>query len=68
MSKEQLNIEILMDFGPYTKGQKLKIDAKKGIPLDVYWRKRVRDSSIDGCIKVINKAAGKKSQKQESDK
>lgn len=31
---------------------KIKVD-KDGAPLDQYWRRRLADSSIDGCVEFI---------------
>ena len=44
----------------------IKVD-KKGIPLDLYWRKRLKDSEIDGCVELVTAKAAKaaKSQVQE---
>ncbi len=33
----------------------LKCHGKTGIPMDPYWRRRLRDAAVDGCIKVVKK-------------
>ena len=36
-------------------GDTRKIDVdRKGIPLDLSWRRRLRDSKIDGAITIVN--------------
>jgi len=36
-------------------GDTRKIDVdRKGIPLDLSWRRRLRDSKIDGAITTVN--------------
>lgn len=38
----------------YPVGHQLKIKTdKNGIPLERYWRDRIKDASIDGCITII---------------
>ncbi len=32
----------------------IKTDSK-GVPLDRFWRRRLRDSAIDSCLKVVSK-------------
>ena len=27
-----------------------------GVPLDLFWRRRLRDAKIDGCCEVVNDA------------
>jgi hypothetical protein len=39
---------------------RIRVD-KEGIPLDFYWRERIKDSSIDNCVSVVgNETTGKK--------
>lgn len=35
------------------KRKKIKVD-KNGIPLDHYWRRRLEDSKIDGCVEIVS--------------
>lgn len=49
---EYIEIEINMDFKPYAKGQVIKVRSANGVPLEKYWRKRIRDSEIDNCVTV----------------
>lgn len=37
-------------------GQELEIKTdKKGVPLELFWRNRVKDSAIDNCISIQDK-------------
>lgn len=37
-------------------GQELEIKTdKKGVPLELFWRNRVKDSVIDNCISIQDK-------------
>ena len=33
---------------------KIRVDGK-GIPLDFYWRERIKDSKIDNCVSLVGK-------------
>ena len=40
----------------YKKGTVIEVkDDGNGIPLDRYWRNRIKDSLIDSCVEVIKK-------------
>jgi len=39
----------------------VKVD-KKGVPLQRFWRDRLRDSSYDGCVTNLNSASNKQAQ------
>ena len=36
---------------------------QNGIPFDKNWRKRLRDSKIDGCVEIVKKSTSKKETK-----
>ncbi len=66
MKKVKLKINIPM-LGMRT-GDEAVIDTdKNGIPLDKFWRRRLKDSQIDGCVEVVVEKAqeAKSIQKQE---
>lgn len=36
-------------------GEEVEIEVDSDcIPKDVFWRRRLRDSKIDGCVEIIN--------------
>jgi len=40
-------------FPGYTAGQIIKIRCKDGIPIDRFWRDRLKDSKIDSCVEFV---------------
>lgn len=34
-------------------GDTVEVEDDNGIPKDKFWRRRVKDSAIDGCVKVV---------------
>lgn len=59
--------ELFASIGGYSKGAIISLRCNKtsGTPLDRYWRNRLRDATIDGCIKEISKAKPKAQVKTE---
>lgn len=53
--KNKLKISIDKSFMQYTKGSIITVNANKGIPVDKFWRDRLKDSEIDGCVSVVKK-------------
>jgi len=54
--------------GVYKAGETIYVDCDKaGIPLDQYWRNRLKDSVVDGCVEEIQpeKPIAKKEEKKE---
>jgi len=48
-----VNVRINKTFGPYKAGQVVKVaTTEAGIPLDVYWRRRLADAATDGCCEL----------------
>lgn len=44
----------------YLAGQTVKIKCDdSSIPLDKFWRRRLKDSTLDNCLKVTNNKKGK---------
>ena len=41
-----------MSFGQYKAGQIVTVDAENGMPLDQYWRRRIKDAKENNCITV----------------
>lgn len=49
-----MEIEIVHGFTKHEAGDIVKVETvAKGVPKDVYWRRRIRDAKIDGCIKIV---------------
>lgn len=44
----------------YLPGQKVNVKCDDyGIPLDSFWRKRLKDSQIDNCLEITKTKKGK---------
>lgn len=51
-------IKVNKDIGRHAIGAEVKVECdKKGVPLDVFWRRRLRDATTDNCVEFkMNKA------------
>ena len=50
----KIKIKINKPVGTYIVDQIVEVDAdEKGIPTDSFWRERLKDSKIDGCVEII---------------
>ena len=57
--------------GIYRAGETVQVECDKdGIPLDQYWRNRLKDAVVDQCVEEIQpeKPVTKKESKQETKK
>lgn len=57
---EKIKLKINKTFGKFIAGKFIDVLAIKGIPLDQFWRDRIADSAIDGCVSIIKKQKSKK--------
>jgi len=49
-----MKIKVNVDLGAYKKGTVVNVAVdSNNIPLDRYWRSRLKDSEKDNCIEVI---------------
>lgn len=56
----KLNQDLRTPKGKLLKGAIVSVESdKNGIPIDLFWRNRVKDSAIDNCVEVLEE---KKSQ------
>lgn len=63
MSNKTIRIknESAVILGGLKPGKERDIDVcKDGVPLDRYWRNRLRDAAKDNCIKVVTPKKGAK--------
>ena len=50
----KLDLKINKSMRGYDAGRTITIDADKhGLPLDKFWRRRLKDSVIDNCVEVV---------------
>jgi hypothetical protein len=53
--KIKINQDLSTPFGSYKKNEEIEIKADSfNIPVDLFWRNRLKDSQIDKCIEIIN--------------
>ena len=56
MSKPQtITLRINQVVGQYREGDEVKVRSKNGVPLDKFWRDRIKDSEYDNCVTVLKK-------------
>jgi len=49
-----VKIKLNYDLAGYKAGDAFFVECdKNNIPLDIYWRKRLKDSSIDKCVELV---------------
>ncbi len=65
--KNLLKIIVNKKMGFYEAGTIVKVQHNQGIPVDKYWRDRIKDSAFDDCVTVIQPADKKKSVKDKID-
>jgi len=53
--KNKLEISIDKSFMHYVKGSIISVKSKDGIPLDKFWRDRLKDSEFDGCVSIVKR-------------
>jgi hypothetical protein len=54
--KEYIKIKLNAGLKGYKKGEIIQVEAKKGYPKDVYWKRRFRDSKIDNCVEIYKES------------
>ena len=48
-----MQLKVLKDLPGYKAGQKVRIKTNNDIPVDRFWRDRLRDAEIDGCVEIV---------------
>ena len=51
-----MKIKLNADLAQYKKGEIIEIEDKNGMPVESYWRNRLKESEIDNCITIVTKA------------
>lgn len=50
----KLNQNLKTPQGQLLKDAIIEINDENGVPTDLFWRNRLKDSAIDNCIEVVN--------------
>jgi hypothetical protein len=59
--KLKLNQDLRTPQGKKLKGSIVTLECdSNSIPLDFFWRSRLKDSKIDNCLEIINQTKTKK--------
>jgi hypothetical protein len=60
----KLNRKLSTPYGVMERGKKIKVETdRSGLPLDLFWRKRLKDSEIDDCVSLVEEKQHKKKKK-----
>jgi len=51
--KIKINQNLATPSGKFLKDSVIEIEDIDGVPLDRFWRARLKDSEIDNCIEII---------------
>jgi len=53
----RMEIEIVHGFVDHRPGDIITVETvAPGVPKDLYWRRRLKDAAVDGCVKVSKPA------------
>jgi len=66
MKKKMMRIKLNTPLAGFPVGHELEIEHKKGVPLDSFWRKRLKDAKIDDCISIVTKTKSQNKPKKET--
>jgi hypothetical protein len=50
----KLNQNLKTPQGQLLKDAIIEINDENGVPTDLFWRNRLKDSAVDNCIEVVN--------------
>jgi hypothetical protein len=63
---DKVQVKIKKSFANFTEGEVVEVLGVDGVPLDVFWQRRLRDSAIDGCCELVPAAKKTKASKSSS--
>ena len=52
-----MKIKLNMDIAGHKKNRIIEVLDRDGVPVDEFWRKRLKDSTIDNCIELVSEKA-----------
>jgi hypothetical protein len=52
-----MKIKLNMDIAGHKKSTIIEVLDCDGVPVDEFWRKRLKDSKIDNCIELVSEKA-----------
>ena len=48
-----MRIKVLKDLPGHNAGRSIEIRDDNGIPVDKFWRDRLKDAKIDKCVEIV---------------
>lgn len=55
-----MKLKILTAMAGHAAGATITVKDIGGVPTDPFWRRRIRDAEIDGCVEVKSNRSAKK--------
>ena len=55
-----MKLKLNCDLNGHKKGTIIKVNDNNGIPLDSFWRRRLKDAEIDNCVEIVEVSKPKK--------
>lgn len=52
--KLKINQDIKTPNGKVFKDSIIEVDDIDGVPADIFWRNRIKDSAIDNCVEIVS--------------
>jgi hypothetical protein len=62
--KQYVDLKLNADLRGHKKGEVIKLEARGRMPIDVYWKRRIRDARIDNCVELVEKKSTSSSSKK----
>jgi len=59
-----MKIKINKNFSGHKAGDIVNIESQGDVPIENFWRRRLRDSAIDGCCEIVIETKKKKTTKE----
>ena len=58
-----MKVKLNMPMQGYEAGREVTIECdRSGVPLEKFWRRRLKDAQIDNCLEVVKPSKSKKEQ------
>ncbi len=55
-----MKLKLNTDLGGHKAGETIRINDVGGMPTDIFWRNRLKDSERDNCVTVVKSKSTKK--------
>ena len=65
---EKIKLKLSVGLKGHKEGHVVILNSKDGLPVDPYWRKRIKDSEVDNCVEIVPKSVPKEIEKKSKSK